>query len=399
MTTSHATSVPARLPVLSLGLRPFFLLGALHAGLIVVVWVPWFLGFVSLPAALPPLAWHAHELLFGFVPAIVAGFLLTAVPSWTGRAPLVGLPLATLLLLWIAGRAAIVAGAGLDPLVIAACALAFPIALTAFVGNEIVRAGNRRNLKVVAVLATLTAAQALFHYEIARFGAAAIAERLALAAIILLVTIVAGRIVPIFTGNWMKKAVRGPLPQSFGPFDRAAMILSGAALAAFAATPALPGIAAPAGALLLASGAIHFLRQLRWAPHRTLPEPLVTILHIGYLFVPIGFVLAGLDALLGVPGAASAAIHAWSVGAIGIMTIAVMTRASLGHTGRALTADGWTVAIYAAIVVAAVLRILAALDPQHTMLLLPLSATLWTAAFLGFAVIYGPMLCAKRADA
>ncbi|MFN3688582.1 NnrS family protein [Salinarimonas sp.] len=399
MATAQARTIRSGPAVLSLGLRPFFLAGALHAAFAMALFVPWYLGMVAPPSALPPLAWHAHELLFGYVPAIVAGFLLTAVPNWTGRAPLAGPPLAGLLALWLFGRLAILMGAGLPPVAIALASLAFPLALTAFVAHEILRAGNRRNLKIVGILVVLCAAKALFHAELAATGAAETAERIALAAIVLLVSIVAGRIVPAFTGNWMKAASRGPLPAPFGPLDRAAMILAGAALAAFAAIPTVPAIAAPAGALLLASGTIHLVRQLRWAPHRTLPEPLVTILHVGYLFVPAGFVLLGLDALLGLPGAGSAGLHAWSVGAIGVTTLAVMTRASLGHTGRALCADGATVAIYAAIVAAAILRILAALDPAHAGLLLPAAGLLWIGAFLGFASAYGRKLLADRVDA
>jgi uncharacterized protein involved in response to NO len=385
--------------ILSLGLRPFFLVGAIHAAVVVLLWAPWFLGFVSIPSALPPLAWHTHELLFGFVPAIVAGFLLTAVPSWTGRAPLRGAPLAGLLALWLVGRAAVSTGAEAPALLVAAASLAFTAALAGFIGHEIVRAENRRNLKVVGVLVGLLAAQALFHYEVARYGAPVLGDRLALALVILLVTIIAGRIVPAFTGNWIRRSNPGREPAPFGALDRAAMLVGGVALAGWAALPEMPALAAPVGGLLIMAGLAHLARQARWVPHRTLREPLVAILHLGYLFVPVGFLLAGAAALEGVPGAAVGATHAWAVGAIGVMTLAVMTRASRGHTGRALAADTSTILIYLAIVAAAAMRIAAAMAPQHTMLLVPASAVLWSLAYVGFAAVYGPMLWRPRADA
>lgn len=395
-----ASALATRSPpaILSLGLRPFFLAGAIHAAAVVLVWAPWFLGFVSIPSALPPLAWHAHELLFGFVPAIVAGFLLTAVPSWTGRPPLRGAPLIGLLALWLVGRAAILLGEGQDAILVATASLAFTAALAGFVAHEILRAKNRRNLKVVAVLVCLLAAQALFHYEVARYGASVLGDRTALALVIVLVTIIAGRIVPAFTGNWIRRANPGREPAPFGRVDGAAMALGAVALAGWAAAPALPFPEAALGALLVAAGAAHLVRQARWVPHRTLGEPLVAILHLGYLFVPIGFLLAGAAALGGLPGVAIGATHAWAVGAIGVMTLAVMTRASRGHTGRDLSADLPTILIYLAIVAAAAMRIAASVAPQHTMLLVPGSAALWSLAYLGFAAVYGPMLWRPRVD-
>ncbi len=385
--------------LLSYGFRPFFLAGSLHAALLVAVWVPWYLGMIAIPSALPPLGWHAYELLFGFVPAIIAGFLLTAVPSWTGRRPVAGLPLLGLVGLWLAGQLAVALSASLPPTVVAALALAFLPVLAGVVAREIVAARNWRNLKVLAGVALLAAAQALAHYELWHFGAAAHGDRLGLAAILMLILIIGGRIVPGFTGNWLRQRGPGRMPAPTGTLDRAGLVLAGLALAAWTALPALPSRDAEIGLLLVAAGLVQAVRQARWAPERTGAEPLVAVLHAGHAFVPLGFVLAGWAALQGLPGTATGAVHAWTVGAIGLMTLAVMTRASRGHTGRPLKAPAPTVGIYACVAVAAATRIAAAWLPGQAVVLLWAAAAGWVAAFLGFAVLYGPALIAPRLTA
>ncbi len=238
MSLQRAWSGPA---LFTYGFRPFFLFGALHAALMVALWVPWHLGVISIPSAFPPVVWHSHELLFGFVPAVVAGFLLTATPNWTGRLPVVGWPLALLFGLWLAGRIAIAASAHLSPLAAAALALAFPLALAGVLGRELVAGRNWRNLKVLAGVAALALAQALFHYEAWRHGRSTYGDHLALAATLVLIMIVGGRIVPSFTTNWLKQNNPGPLPAPFDRFDMAAMIVGVAALGAWVAAPALRG--------------------------------------------------------------------------------------------------------------------------------------------------------------
>ncbi|MCL4768520.1 MAG: NnrS family protein [Hyphomicrobiaceae bacterium] len=353
--------------VLSLGFRPFFLLGALFAALMIAMWVPWFLGLVAVPSAFPPAAWHAHELLFGFMPAIMAGFLLTAVPSWTGRLPIAGWPLAGLVLVWLAGRIGIACSAHLGAGAAAGLSVAFPLVLAAAVGYEIVAAGNRRNLRIVAVLLGLAAADALFHYEIWQFGRTKLSHTAAVALALMLLMIVAGRIVPAFTANWLKQHRPGALPRSFGAFDVAAMVLSGAALLAWVGLPLIeskPWGRSLAGAAMLAAAAASILRQARWTPHRTFAEPLLAILHIAYVFVGLGFLLAGLGVLWNDYDYATAGLHAWTAGAIAVMMLAVMTRVTRGHTGRKLTAPAGTVVLYAFILVAAVARIGAGLHPE-----------------------------------
>jgi uncharacterized protein involved in response to NO len=386
----------ARSALLGYGFRPFFLAGALHAAAAVALWVPAWLGIVTTPGVLPPVAWHSHELLFGYVPAIVAGFLLTAVANWTGRPPVSGPLLGALVLLWLLGRIAITASAGLGAPVVAAATLAFPLALLAVVGREVIAGRSWRNLKVVAGLAALVLAQGVFHAEIWLEGQTMYADHLAVAATLTLVLIVAGRIVPNFTANWLRQHNPGPAPAAFGPFDRLSVATAVLGLAAWTALPALPDLAPAIGGLLLAAGCLELARQSRWQPHRTLAEPLVTVLHVAYFFVPLGFLLAGAALLAG--GPATAATHAWTIGAIGLMTLAVMTRATRGHSGQALTAPPATVAIYAGILVAVSARLVAAYFPASVTVALPLAAAGWVSAFAGFAMAYWPMLAGARRD-
>lgn len=390
--SNASTSAPKiRLSNLALeGFRPFFLFGALYAGLSILLWVPWYLGFLHVPTALSPIAWHQHELLFGYVPAIVAGFLLTAMPNWTGRKRLTGTPIVLLFALWLAGRLAIFISEHIGLTAASVINLAFLVVLGLYALREVVAAKNKRNYKLVAVIGLLAAAQALFLYEFSRFEHVEIAGRLAIAAIILMIAIVGGRIIPNFTANWLKKNNPGRAPASFGRFDLAVMVVSTAALAAWPVTLKWETLAIPAAILMLIAGVLQLVRQARWCPERTFHEPLVTILHVAFMFIPLGFVLTGIALATDDSSFASAGIHAWTSGAIGAMTLAVMTRATRGHSGQALHAPASTVfVIYLPIVAAALLRIAAALTPEHTMLLLPLAAVFWIVAFCGYAVFYG----------
>ena len=383
---------------LSLGFRPFFLVGALFAAIMIAIWVPWFLGLVAVPSAFPPTAWHAHELLFGFTPAIIAGFLLTAVPNWTGRRPIAGWPLLGLVTLWLAGRIAIACSTHLDAASTAALSVAFPIVLAAVIGREILAARNWRNLKIIGVLLGLAAADGLFHYEIWQFGRPKFAHSLAVALILILLMTIAGRIVPAFTANWLKQNRPGPLPAGLGRDDIAAMLLSGAALLAWVTLPLWEDVSLVrplTGAAMLAAGVANILRQSRWVPFRTFPEPLLAILHIAYVFVGLGFLLAGLGVLRDNYELTTAGLHAWTSGAVATMILAVMTRVARGHTGHKLTAPTGTVALYALILVAAVARIGAGLAPELTSILLPIAGLAWIAAFGGFAALYGRMLTSR----
>lgn len=396
MTTSSLARAWQGPALLSYGFRPFFLFGALHAALMVTLWVPWHLGVIQLPSAFAPVVWHAHELLFGYAPAIVAGFLLTAVPNWTGRLPVTGAPLAGLFALWLLGRLAVACSAQLVPPAVAALSLGFPAALALVIGREIAAGRNWRNLKVLAGVGLLAGAQALFHYEAASHGRPVLGDRLAVAAILILIMIVGGRVVPSFTGNWIRRANPGREPKPFGAFDKWAMGVGMAGVAAWASAPLLGGHQTVLAPLLLAAGAMQALRLARWAPDRTLSEPIVAVLHLGFAFVPLGFLLNALAAWRDDPAFATAGLHAWTVGAIGVMTLAMMSRASRGHTGHALAAPPSTVAVYLLIAGAAFARIAAALLPEHGAVLLPIAGAGWVAAFVLFAATYGPMLWTAR---
>ena len=381
---------------LSGGFRPFFLFGAVHAALMIGLWVPWFLGFMHVPSAFSPVVWHQHELLFGFVPAIIAGFLLTAVPNWTGRPTLKGAPLLALVLLWLAGRIAIATSETIGLTAAAATSLLFLPVLVFLILRELVAGKNRRNYKVAAILGLLFAAQVLFFHEYIRFGRIELASRMAIATVIFLIAVIGGRIIPTFTGNWLRKNNPGREPPPFGTFDLAAMGVSALALILWIAAARTEALAPFAGMACLAAGLFHFARQLRWQPLATRREPLVAMLHVAFTFVPLGFLLTGAGLLTDDVGLTTAGLHGWTAGGIGAMTLAVMTRATRGHSGQALSAPPSTVLIiYAPIVLATLARIGAALLPGSTMLLLPLAALGWIVAFLGYAGLYGPLILRK----
>lgn len=374
----------------SYGFRPFFLGGTLWAALGILLWLPQYEGELALPSAFGPIDWHVHEMLYGYVGAVVAGFLLTAVPNWTGRLPINGAPLAALAALWLAGRAAILFSAAIGPVVAAVIDVAFLAVLAAAMLREIVAGKNWRNLRVIGVLCAFIAGNVVFHVEAVLRGHADYGLRIGIGAAIGLVMLIGGRIIPSFTHNWIKRENPGRLPQSFSRFDAVSLAVGGLGLAAWVVAPAH---LAP-GALLLLAGVLQAARLARWAGDRTLADRLVLVLHVGFAFVPIGFLLVGAAILWPDAVPISAGIHAWTAGALGLMTLAVMTRASLGHTGQALEAGPATQAIYLFCLVAALVRILAAFAPS--LVLLHVATFTWAAAFGGFALFYGPLLLRVR---
>lgn len=377
--------------VLSYGFRPFFLAGSLYSGLAIAFWLPLLYGGLETASLFAPVDWHVHEMLFGYLAAIVTGFLLTAIPNWTGRLPVQGMPLFLLFLLWLAGRFAVFFSFEFGWLAAAAIDCAFLAAVAAAAGIEIVAGRNWRNLKVLVPVTVLLAANILFHVEVRLAGTTDVSRRLAIAAAILLIMIIGGRIIPSFTRNWLVRENPGRLPQPFGRADALIIGLSAAALAAWVLFPD----AIATGGLLLAAGVANAARLARWAGDRTFRDPLVLVLHLAFLFVPLGLVLCGLATLTPDVVPAAAGVHAFGAGAIGSMTLAVMVRATLGHTGRELRAGPAACAIFAAVMVAGLVRIVAAFVPASTSLL-HLSALLWSAAFLGFAAAFGAMLLSPR---
>ena len=380
--------------ILSHGFRPFFLAGALWAVVAVMLWLPQYFGELTFVGAFQPMDWHAHEALFGYGGAVVAGFLLTAVPNWTGRLPLRGWPLLALLLVWLAGRAAVALSGVIGWALAALVDCAFLVMLCAAVAREIAAGKNWRNFRVLGAVAALALANVVFHVEAHVAGEAVYGRRLALAAIVGLILLIGGRIVPSFTHTYLQRRGAGRLPEKFGRFDGLCMAASVAALAGWVAAPDNKVI----GVALIGVGLLNVARLGRWAGERARDDALVLVLHVAFAFIPLGFVLSGLAAL--VPGLSpSAGVHAWAVGGIGGMTLAVMTRASLGHTGRALRAGPGTQALYVLVGLAAIARIAAALAPDWSFVLLHVAAFAWLAAFLGFVVLYGPALLRPRLKA
>jgi uncharacterized protein involved in response to NO len=355
-----------------------------------VVWLPLFYGELSLRTAFAPRDWHAHELLYGYLPAVITGFLLTAIPNWTGRLPLQGAPLLCLVVAWLVGRLAVAFSADLDLFTATILDSAFLLLVIAATAREIIAGSNWRNLKVLVPLAVLGAGNILFHIETYASGAADISIRIGEAAVLLLITIIGGRIIPSFTRNWLARENPGRMPVSFGHFDAIVIAISVAALVLWIAQP----LGTLTGFTLIAASVMQAIRLGRWAGGRTTRARLVLVLHLAYLFLPLGFFLTGLAAFKVV--LPSAGTHAWMSGGAGLMTLAVMTRASLGHTGRALNASRGTQTIYVFALIAASTRVLAALLPDWTHALLHVAAFAWIAAFGGFCLVYGPMLLRPR---
>jgi uncharacterized protein involved in response to NO len=375
----------------SFGFRPFFLFGAIWAALAAPLWAIVYLTGQGLVLGVPGRDWHVHEMLFGYLAAIMAGFLLTAVPNWTGRLPVIGRPLMALFGLWAAGRAAMLAQARLGWGASAIDAL-FLVAFAGVIWREVLSGRNWRNLPVCALVSLFALANIGLHLRGAAPLLADFCERLALATPAVLIALIGGRIVPSFTRNWLAQRKSKALPAPFGRLDQAALALTGIGALAWVLAPQ----AWPAGAILVAAGAANLVRLARWQGQSTGGEALVWILHAGYAWLGIALVLLGLSVLAPAAIPRSSGVHALTAGAFGVMTLAVMTRATLGHTGRARTADRATRLIYLAVNLAALARVLAPLWLPAQPALLAGSAALWAAAFLGFAAAYGPLLAKAR---
>ncbi|MBU4136958.1 MAG: NnrS family protein [Alphaproteobacteria bacterium] len=386
-TTAQSIRQHSGPPLFSFGFRPFFLFSALWAAVAVPIWVASMTLGDGTVGSMDGRLWHIHEMLFGYLAGVIAGFLLTAVPNWTGRLPVTGAKLVGLFALWLAGRAA-----GLLPASMAGPAAvidsAFLVVFAALIWREVLAAKNRRNLPVCLLVSVLAAANIAFHLrsQIPLFGPGA--ERAAVAVVTGLIALIGGRVTPSFTQNWTQAHGILKGPTAFNRFDAGVLALTAAALVAWVAAPLQP----LTGAALVIAGVANLLRLARWRGWLARREALVWILHAGYAWLGLGLVLLGLAALAPDAVPFTAGVHALTTGAMGVETLAMMTRATRGHTGRARVADRSTTAIYLLILSAAAVRVSAPFLTDWTIALLAISATLWALAFAGFVAVYGPML-------
>lgn len=379
-------------PILSTGFRPFFLLAALSAVCLVPSWLAVLLLGLPLKSWLPPVIWHPHELLFGYTSAVIAGFLLTAAQNWTGQVTARGGWLAALCALWLAGRVVSAVGGSLPAPVASAIDLTFLPALALCVGRPIVRTRNWRNLGLVGLLLGLALANGLLWSAAlgAGFTSPAHAQRIALDAIAGLILVIGGRVLPMFTRN----ATPGLEVRAPGLLDRLGVL---AVVALLGLDLTLPDSLAALWAAGLA-GALNAARLWGWGGSRTLMRPILSALHVGFACTAAAFALRTLVGASGAIGH-SAATHLFTVGGIGLMTLAMMARVALGHTGRPLQLPPGTVLGLRLLAVAAVVRTLGpVLWPAHYNAALFTAGGLWTAAFGLYLVEYARILLTPRPD-
>lgn len=390
--TRDARSTPT---LLAYPFRPFFLLAALYAAAGVVAWVGYLFGGWPVPLGDSPVRWHAHEMLLGFLPAAITGFLLTAMTNWTGAPPLAGRDLLALVALWLAGRVAMWTGVWLPAWLAAVVDLAYLPVLAIYVARVLLRYGNRRNLFLAGVIGLFALTNLLFHLQALGWAMTAVAgERLALNLITLLMVVIAGRITPAFTANWLRIHGENPdVVQRLSGLDRAAI----AATALMIPVDLIPGLPWAGPLLALAACVVNGARLTLWSGWHVWREPLLWILHLGYLWIVLALLLKGLQPFAGgiIP---SAWIHAISAGAAGTLIMGVMTRVSLGHTGRALSLPRFGVSMYAAVLAAGLLRVAAALGLLDYRLGVTTSALAWAVGFTLFLIAYWPILSRPRAD-
>lgn len=374
--------------ILERGFRPFFFIAGVWAIVALGVWLLVLTDTWRPVTDINMLAWHSHELIFGYGGSVIIGFALTAIPNWTGRLPVRGVALGILALGWLAARLGALSALMVPGAIFYAAALEL-IVLAAFVGivfREITAGGNWRNLPVAIMFSLLFLACLTSH--LGRLGMLETiidGRRAGLAVLILLITLIGGRIIPSFTGNWLKSKKETALPVPFGRFDAIVIGLTAVALIAW-----LAGISGPLAAAIMGTvAALHAIRMGRWRGLSTFDEPLVTILHAAYLWIPIGFALIGLSEMdLILP---TAALHAWTIGAVGGMTLAVMTRATLGHSGRSLTASKLTILTFILLHAAAMARIIDAVVAPGGWVLM-VAGTCWIGAYVLYLVEYAPVM-------
>ncbi len=374
---------------MSLGFRPFFLGASVFAMLAIALWLLALRDVSLIAPGYGMTLWHMHEMLFGYGPAVLSGFLLTALPNWTGRKPLSGRGLAALWLLWVAGRLAMMTSMPVAVMVV--LDFAYLPVVAAVMARELIAARNWRNLMVLGPIVTFALANGIFHFEAMRFGASEYGIRLGLAALVFLVMLIGGRIVPAFTRNWLLKNGAEQRPVTFGRFDGIVLLSSLVGLILWVVLPT----SLPSALALGLIAVLHGVRMTRWAGLATRPDPLLFVLHVSYAMIPAGLALMAVGAGTNSLVAQVAALHLLGIGAVGGMTLSVMIRASLGHTGQALKTDRKLELGLALIFAAALSRVVAEFAGQNPVWI-DLSAGLWMAGFALFVLRIGPSLVTPR---
>jgi uncharacterized protein involved in response to NO len=382
----------------SYAFRPLFLLATIYAMGVIPLWAAAWLGYLPMPVSLgTPTWWHAHEMIYGFAGAAIGGFGLTAVATWTKRPPVAGARLMILTGLWLIARVlfALPSSRQLPAAILAD--LGYGILLFALMSREVIAARNRRNYKVLLILALLPVTDALFFVAMARNAAW---SRTALVAglwvIAILINLIGGRIIPTFTRNWLQRQVQArrrepgtPLPPDFDRVDLIGTWL----LVAFAALQLADAPSRATALVGVLASALLFVRLARWQGVRARREPLVWVLHVAFAWLPLGLLLLSAAELRLVPE--TAGIHALTSGAVATMVVAVAGRAALGHTSRPLESHPILTAAYVLITIAAICRVAAAWGPGARALL-GVSAGAWCVGFLCFGRRYFPILTQPR---
>ena len=372
--------------------RPFFIAAGIWATLAVPFWLLSYFGILIGTDNFNILLWHQHEMLFGFVAAAITGFILTAIPNWTGRLPIKNKPLAFLVLLWILGRIGFLTTVIFGTITTSLMDLPFLIVLVLVIMREIVSGKNWRNLPVIILISFFTLGNILVHLQIHEIiDSAELGIRLSTFVLSILLALIGGRIVPSFTRNWLAQNKANKFPRPFGNIDKISLI----SLVVFVFAQVIIPHHQATSLLALLAGLLHGIRFIRWKVWMTLTEPLIWILHVGYMWLCVALVLIGLSGLTDfVPYTSS--YHALTVGAFSTMILAVMTRASLGHTGRTIKATLGTTTIFIFITIAAILRVYEPFINESGTLILSLSGIFWTLSFALFIFIYFPILTQPR---
>ncbi len=379
-------------PILQNSFRPFFIVAGIWATLAVPFWILNYFGLLIVADNFDILLWHQHEMLYGFIAAAITGFILTAIPNWTGRLPIKNKPLGFLVFLWIIGRIGFLTIPIIGAKVVALLDLPFLIILVLVILREIVSGKNWRNLPVIILISLFTLGNILVHLQLLDvIESAELGIRLSIFVLSILLALIGGRIVPSFTRNWLSQNQVNRFPSRAGIFDKVCLV----SLVVFVIAQIITPYHQLTSLLALLAGLLHGIRLIRWKVWLTLSEPLIWILHVGYMWLSVALVLIGLAGLTDfVPYTSS--YHALTIGAFSTMILGVMTRVSLGHTGRTLKATFGTTTIYVFITIASVLRVSESFLNDSRNLILSFSGIFWTLSFALFVFIYFPILTQPR---